>query len=163
MSLKETIQNEIKEALKNHEEVRVLVLRGLISSINNKEIEKWTKLSKQGSIDKPEEVYGLSDEETMEVIFSEVKKRRESILEFEKGKRDDLVQKEKAELEILQKYLPEQMSQEEIKKLAQEIITKTGASEMKDMGKVLSELMPKVKGKAEGGMVSQIVKELLTK
>jgi uncharacterized protein YqeY len=92
-----------------------------------------------------------------------VKKRRESILEFEKGKRDDLVQKEKAELEILQKYLPEQMSQEEIKKLAQEIITKTGASEMKDMGKVLSELMPKVKGKAEGGMVSQIVKELLTK
>lgn len=80
---------------------------------------------------------------------------------FEKGKRDDLVKKGTAEIEILQKYLPEQLSEEEVKKLVQEAITKIGAREMKDFGKVMQELMPEVKGKADGALVSKIVKDLM--
>lgn len=161
MSLKEKIQNDAKESLKNHEEARILVLRGLIAAFNNKEIEKRTKLMKSEPIEKLEELSKLTDEEAVEVVFSEVKKRKEAILEFQKGNREDLVSKEKAELAVLQNYLPEQLPDEEITKLAQEIIVKIGAQDMKDMGKVLGELMPKVKGKAEGGAVSQIVKTLL--
>ena len=104
----------------------------------------------------------LSDEEIVNVIFSEIKKRKESILEFEKGKREDLVEKTQKEIEILKKYLPEQLSEEDIRKLVKEIITKTGAKDLKDMGKVMGQLIPKVKGKAEGSLVSKIVKELLT-
>jgi len=103
----------------------------------------------------------LIDEELIEVISSEVKKRKEAILEFERGKRKDLAKKEKAEMKILQNYLPEQFSEEEIRKLIEEAIKKTGAKEIKDMGKVMSELMPKVKGKADGSLVSKIVKEVL--
>lgn len=171
MSIKETIQNDIKEALKNHDEVRVLVLRGVASAFNNKEIEKRTrlhrdsggqaKLEESETVKELEQKSKLTEEEAVDVIFNEVKKRREAIVEYEKGKREDLVQKEKAELDILQKYLPEQLSEDEIKKLAQEAIVKTGAAGMKDMGKVLGILMSRIKGKAEGGLVSQIVKDLL--
>lgn len=159
--LKEQIQEDIKEALRNHQEGKILVLRGLSAAISNKEIEKRTKLSKSESPEKLDGLSKLADEEIIDVIFSEIKKRKEAIIEFDKGNRIDLSSKEKTELEILQKYLPEQLSEEEIKKLAQEAIGKTGATEMKDMGKVLAELMPRVKGKAEGGTVSQIVKGLL--
>jgi hypothetical protein len=104
----------------------------------------------------------LADEEIMEVISSEIKKRREAVLEFEKGKRQDLAEKEKKEMEILKSYLPEQMSEEEIRKLVKDIINMVGAKEQKDMGKVMAQLMPKVKGKADGSLVSGIVKELLS-
>jgi len=96
------------------------------------------------------------------VISSEIKKRKEAILEFEKGERKDLVKRETSEMKILQSYLPEQLPEAEIKKFAKEIIKKAGAKEIKDMGKVMSELMPKLKGKAEGSLVSKIVKELLS-
>jgi uncharacterized protein YqeY len=127
----------------------------LAAAILNKEKEKRYKLKKEQ--DTP-----LTDDEIVEVISSEAKKRKEAILEFEKGKREDLVLKEKKELEILQKYLPEQLSEEEIKKLAKEAVEKTGAKEIKDMGKVMSELIPKVKGKVDGSSVSRIVRELLS-
>jgi len=159
--IKQQLQEDTKTALKNHDEARLLVLRGLSASINSKEIEKWTRLAKTGEKEKLEEASKLTEDEGIQVVFSEVKKRKEAIIEFEKGGRKDLVEKERKELEILQKYLPEQMPGDEIKKLAKEAIEKTGAKEMKDMGKVLGEMMPKVKGKAEGGSVSQIVKELL--
>ncbi|MEK0366298.1 MAG: GatB/YqeY domain-containing protein, partial [Nitrosopumilus sp.] len=90
----------------------------------------------------------LTDEEIVEVISFEAKKGKEAILEFKKGERQDLVGKEKKELEILQKYLPEQLSEEEIKKLVKEAIKKVGAQEIKDTGKVMAEMMPQVKGKA---------------
>ena len=165
MILKTKIQKDLNQAVKKKEEVRSLVLRSLLAAILNKEKEKRYKLSKQ----KPEltekdleKESQLVDEEVIEVISSEVKKRKEAILEFEKGERTDLVEKEKKELEILQKYLPEQLSEEEIKKLAKEAIEKLGAKEPKDIGKIMAELMPKVKGRAEGAVVSRIVRELLT-
>ena len=104
----------------------------------------------------------LSDDEIIETISSEIKKRKEAAFEYEKGNRSELADKEKKEAEILKKYLPEQLSEEEIRKLVQDAIQKTGAKEQKDMGKVMGVLMPQVKGKADGGLVSKIVKELLT-
>ena len=105
---------------------------------------------------------GLLEDEVLEIISSEIKKRKEAALLFEKGKRMDLSEKERAEAKILEKYLPEQLSEEEIKKLAREIIEKMGIKEMKDVGKVMAELMPKLKGRANGSLVSKIIKELLT-
>ena len=137
----------------------------LKAAIFNKEKEKRYKLSRQkpeltgGELEKESQ---LIDEELIEVISSEVKKRKEAILEFERGKRKDLAKKEKAEMKILQNYLPEQLSEEEIKKLANESIKKVGAKDIKNMGKVMAELMPKIKGRAEGILVSKIVKELLS-
>ena len=164
MVLKGNIREDLKEAVKNREELKSSVLRLLLAAIFNKEKEKRYKLSKEKpelSGEELEEESQLNDEEVIDVISSEARKRKESIVEFEKGGRKDLVEKEKKELEILEKYLPEQLSEEEIKKLVKEAIEKTGAKEMKDMGKVMAELMPKVKGKADGSLVSRIVKDLL--
>ena len=164
MALKDNIREDLKEAVKNREELKSSALRLLLAAIFNKEKEKRYKLSKEKpelSGEELEEESQLNDEEVIDVISSEARKRKESIVEFEKGGRKDLVEKEKKELEILEKYLPEQLSEEEIKKLVKEAIDKTGAKEMKDMGKVMQEVMPKVKGKADGSLVSKVVKELL--
>ena len=104
---------------------------------------------------------GLLEDEVLEIISSEIKKRKEAVLLFEKGGRIELAEKEKEEAKILEKYLPEQLSEEEIKKLARDIIEKNGAKDLKDTGKIMAELMPKLKGKADGSLVSKIVKELL--
>jgi|SRR3989344_5246502 len=164
MSLKEKIANNLKSALKGKRELEISTLRQLLAAIVNKEKEKRAKIAKRKEEIREEELVKeseLSDEEVLEVISSEMKKRREAIEGFQKGGRRDLVEKEKAELEILQNYLPEQLSEEEIKKLVKEAIERVRASGQKDMGKVMGELIPKIKGKAEGGVVSQIVKELL--
>lgn len=163
--LKEKIKNDLIQALKEKKEIEISTLRLLSAAIFNKEKEKRYKISQEkpeASGEELERESQLTDEEVIEVISSEVKKRREAILQFEKGKREDLLEKEKKEIEILERYLPEQLSEEEIKKLAKEIIKKVGAKEPKDIGKVMGELMPKVKGKAEGSLVSKIVKELLS-
>ena len=154
MDLKEKIKQNLNAALKEKRTLEVLVLRQLLAAILNKEKEKRFKAKEEKDIQ-------LTDEEVIEVISSEAKKRRESIVEFGKGKRQDLVEKEKKELEILEKYLPEQLPEEEIRKLIKEVIEKTDAKEIKDMGKVMAELMPKVRGKTDGSLVSRIVKELL--
>jgi len=104
---------------------------------------------------------GLLEDEVLEIISSEIKKRKEAALLFEKGKRMDLSEKERAEAKILEKYLPEQLSDEKIKKLAREIIEKNGAKDLKDTGKIMAELMPKLKGKADGNLVSKVVRDLL--
>ncbi|MAF43165.1 MAG: aspartyl-tRNA amidotransferase [Parcubacteria group bacterium] len=164
MSLKEEIQEDIKEAVRGKEELRSLVLRMVSAAIINKEKEKRYKVSKEEPNLKEEELVKksqLTDEELILLISFEVKKRKDSVFEFEKGKRKDLADKEKKEIEILKKYLPEQISEEEIKKLTKEAIEKVGAESLKDMGKVMAELIPKVKGKADGGLVSKVVKELL--
>ncbi len=168
MALKQEIQEDLKNAIRKKEETELLVLRTILASLHNREIEKKSKLRKSGVSEEKmteEEISKkgqITDEELIEVIFSEVKKRKEAILEFEKGKREDLVKKEKREMEILQKYMPEQLSEGDIKKLVKEAIEKTGAIEIKDIGKVMGQLMPKVKGKADGSVVSKVVKELLT-
>jgi len=180
MSLKVKIREDFQKFLKGKKEIEVSTLRMLNSAIFNREKEKRYKLILQRcsglrlslsnalSKEKPdfkekdlEKESQLTEEEIIQVISSEIKKRKESVLLFEKGKRDDLVKKEKEEIKILEKYLPEQFSEEEIKKMAAQVIKETGAKEPKDMGKVMGKLMPKVKGQAEGGLVSKIVKELL--
>ena len=135
------------------------------AAILNKEKEKRYKASKEKSDLKEEELMKesqLTEEETVNAIFSEAKKRKEAIIEFQKGKRLDLVSKEEAELKILKEYLPEEISEEEIRKTAKEIIDKVKAGGAEDMGKVMKELMPCFRGRAEGNLVSKIVKELLS-
>lgn len=164
MSLKEKIQEDLQESLKAKEELKTSVLRLLFAAISNKESDKRTKIWKQKpdlSVKELEKESQLTDEEISDVISSEAKKRREAMAGFEAGGRKDSVKKEKAELEILKIYLPEQLSAEDLKKLAKEAIDKTGAKEPKDMGKVMGVLMPQIKGRADGNLVSQIIKELL--
>ncbi len=183
MTLKEKIQGDLKSALKERKEREVSTLRMLWAAIFNKEKEKRYRLSQEKSgivveelkkesrlAQELEKESALTDEEVIEAIFSEIKKRKEAILEFENGGREDLVKIEKEELEILQKYLPKQLSEEEIRKLVQEAISALKASfplseqekiGIKHMGKIMANLMPKLKGRADGQLVSKIVKELL--
>jgi len=163
--LKQKIQSDLKSALKEGKREVCSVLRLFLASILSKEKEKRYKIAKSETnlIEKELiEKSALTDEEIVEVLFSEIKKRKEAILEYQKGRREDLAKKEKSEMEILQKYLPEQLSEEEIKKLAKEAVNKIGAKEIKDMGKVMAELMPKVKGKVDGSSLSRAVKNLLS-
>ena len=164
MLLKEKIKEDLKKAIKKKAEKESSVLRMILAVILNKEKEKRYKLSKEKpelGTEELEKESRLSDQEMVEVISSEAKKSKEAIIEFEKGGREDLVEKEKGEIEILKKYLPDQLPEEEVKKLAKEAIEKLGAKEPQDMGKVMKELMPQLKGKADGSLVSNIVKELL--
>jgi len=179
--LREQINKDIKEAMQRKNELLLLVLRGINATIHNREIEKRTKLSKTSAfaeasadrekLKKLEELSKLTEEEVVEAISSEAKKRKEAIIEFsalggsasggEKEKIDNAINKEKLELEILKKYLPEQMGEEQIKKEVKKTIAELGAVGLKDIGKVMSAAMSKLKGKAEGGTVSKIVAELL--
>jgi len=166
MSLKVKIQEDLKTALMAKKELELSVLRMLVSSINNKETDKKTKIWKEEPDLAPEKIQKqaeLADEEIFDVISSEIKKRREAIEGFEKGGRKESADKERKEMAILQKYLPAQMSEDEIKKLVQEAIKKTGAKEQKDMGKVMGMITAQAKGKADMSMVSKIVKEILSK
>ena len=126
---------------------RVSVLRFLLSSIQNREIEKKEP---------------LDDEEVLAEITSSAKRRRESMEAFKEGDRMDLVEKEAAELAILQEYLPEQLSPDEIKDVVQEVAQAVGATSLSDLGKVMKELMPRLRGKADGKLVNEIVREVLS-
>lgn len=164
-NLMKKIQNDLYDAVKKNDEITRSTLRVLLSSISAKEKEKRYKISKENSSLTEQELQEkslLSDEEIIEVISSEIKKRKDAILEFEKGKREDLIEKEKKEIEILYKYLPEQLSEEEIIRIIKEKILEIGAKEIKDMGKVMKEIMPYIKGRADNSVVSQIVKDFLT-
>ena len=164
MNLKEHINQDLIEAIRGKEKEKTLVLRTLNAAIKNAEIVKRSKLSKTTSeLEKLGALSVLTDEEVVGVIASQIKQRRDSVAEFEKGNRPDLVAKEKNEIEILFHYMPEQMSEEEVRKLVASAIAKTGAGNPKDMGKVMGALMKDVKGKADGTLVSKIVKEMLSK
>ena len=160
-NLKQQIQNDLKEAMKNKDAFLLGVLRMAVTAIKNKELEKRTKLSKTEAIEKLDEMSQLTDEEALAVMLSEAKKRKDTIEEFTKGGRKDLAEKEQKELEALKKYLPEQMGDEEIRKIVVGAIAQTGASDVKEMGKVMAAIMPQVKGKADGSLVNKIVKEEL--
>lgn len=162
--LKQQIQADIKEALKSGNENVVVVLRLVISSINSKEKEKRYKvLSTEPNLKETDlaSKTELTEDELISVLSSEVKKRNDAIALYEKGKRPELAEKEQKEIEILKKYLPEQLSTEELKKLVEESISRVGAKEIKDTGKIMADLMPKVKGKADGGAISKIIKDIL--
>lgn len=162
--IKEDLNQNLKTFLKEGKSLEVSTLRQLMSSILNKEKEKRYSLSKNSpnaSEQELEKISQLTDEEILDVISSEAKKRREAAEGFEKGGRAESAEKEKKELEILLKYMPAQMPEEEIRRLVKESIEKIGAKEMKDMGKVMAELMPKTKGRADSSLVSRLVKESL--
>ncbi len=164
--LKQQIQNAVNEALKSGDQLMAGTLRMLLASVITKEKEKRYKISKQKPELKEENLVKesfLTDEEIIEVISSEIKKRKDAVVLYEKGNRQELADKEKKEIEVLKKYLPEQLPEEELKKLVEESISNVGAKEIKDMGRIMADLMPKVKGKADSGEISRIIKELLSK
>jgi len=148
--LKDKIQEDLKQAMLAKEVEKLSTIRMLKSALQYFEIHKGGA------------GYEATDEDVMDVIGREIKKRRESIEMYEKGGRQELADKEKLELEILQTYLPEQMTEEEVQVLVNEAITQTGAKTMQDMGKVMGALMPKTKGKADGQLVSSVVREKLS-
>ena len=165
MSLKEKVQQNLNKAVKEKEILASSALRMLSAAVLNKEKEKRYKISKEKPDLREEELVKesyLTDEEVLVVIASEAKKRKEAIEGFAKGGREDAANKERKELEILENYLPKQLLEEEIQKLVKEAIEKVGAKEIRDIGKVMSDLVPKIKGKADGSAVSKIVRDLLS-
>ncbi len=162
--LKAKIQADIKEAMKAKDSAAMTVLRGAVAAINAKQTQKRYEISKAAP-DKTEEVLlsesELTDEEVIGVLSSEIKKRRDAITLYQEGGRPELAETEQNEITILQKYLPAQLSAEELRTLVQESIATTGAKDIKEMGKVMADLQPKIKGKAEGSEASKVVKELL--
>jgi len=166
MALKQQIQEAVKESLKAGDQMTLGTLRILLAAVATREKEKRFKIvkEKQGIAEADLQVQSeLSDDEIVETISSEIKKRRDAIVLYNQGKRPELAEREESEIKVLQRYLPEQLSQDEIRQLAAESIERLGAKEIKDMGKVMADLNPKVKGRAEGSQVSKIIKELLLK
>ena len=146
MTLVNKLRETLKEALKQQDKTQTSTLRLLLSEIKNAEI------AQQKSLD---------DDKTLNVISMEVRRHRESIEAFKQGNRDDLVAQEEAELNILTSYLPRQMNREEIMAAARQTIDTVQARGIRDKGKVMSQLMPQLKGKAEGKEISEIVSQLL--
>jgi uncharacterized protein YqeY len=146
MSLKEQLTADMKDAMKNKEKERLAVIRMVRGAIRQQEIDGQKE---------------LGDEDVIAVISKEVKMRRDSIEEFQKGGREDLVEKTQAEIDVLLPYLPAQLSEDEVRELVKAAVEQTGAATPKDMGKVMGVLMPKVKGRADGKMVNTIVKSFL--
>ena len=148
MSLKETLLQDLKVAMKEKDTIRKntiqLVRAGVLQIEKDNHVE-------------------LDDEGVLDVVAKELKKRRDSLPEFEKSCRTDLIDNLNKEIEVLLGYLPEQLTEDEIKKIVEETIAETGASSMKDMGKVMGAVSPKVKGRADNRVVSGYVKELLSK
>ncbi len=162
--LKHQIQTDVTDALKQGNAKVAEVLRMTISAINAKEKEKRYKISKEKANASEETLVKeseLADEEIISVLSSEIKKRKDAIALYEQGNRPELAEREKEEIAMLQKYLPEQISPDELKKLIEESINKVEAKEMKDMGKVMADLAPKVKGRADNSEISKIIKEIL--
>lgn len=151
MSLKTTLEDAAKHALKNHEPFLLSVFRMALAAIQNQEIEKR---GKTGSAD-------LTDEEVAAVLRSEVKKRHDAAAEFEKGKRPDLAEKELKEAAMLGKYLPAELSDDEIEKIVREVIGQLGPMAEKDFGRVMGEVMKRIKGQASGEKVNGVVRRCL--
>ena len=147
MVLRELIPEDLKNALRNKNTFELSVLRMLQAALINKEIDKRKE--------------ALTDEDVISVIGTEIKKRRDAAREFEKVNRPDAADQEKAEIEILMKYMPQQMSEDEIRDAVKKAVEDTQAESMQDIGKVMKVLMPQVKGKADGSIVNKIVKEEL--
>jgi len=145
--LQEKLMNDLKAAMKGGEKQRKLVISLIRAGIQNAEIAKQKTLDDAGVLD---------------VIAKEARQRRESIAEFKKGNRPDLVAKEEAELAILLEYLPKQISRDEIIAAARQVIEEVGAQGPGDKGKVMQKLMPQLKGKAEGSAINEIVTGLLS-
>ncbi len=148
MSLKDKLTEDMKQAMKDKEagKLRLSVIRMVRAAIKNVEID--TKAE-------------LAEEDVIAIVAKEVKMRRDSMEEFKKGQRDDLVDQLEQEIEVLLPYLPQQLTEAEVREIVTEAVAIAGATSSKDMGKVMAVLMPKVKGRADGKLVNNIVRELL--
>jgi len=147
MGLEERLVDEMKQAMKTNDKLRLSTIRMIRTAIKNKEIEQRKK---------------LDDDIILKVIQGMVRRGEESIEQFKLGGRMDLVEKETKEAEILKSYLPKPLSQEEILKIIDQTIEETHALSLKDLGKVMKSVMPKLGGKAEGALINQLVKERLS-
>lgn len=146
LSLEEVIFNDMKKALKGNEKLKLSTLRLIRAAIKNVEISKKDK---------------LTEDEVIGIVNSNLKKLEESLDMFTKGQRPELAEKAKKEIEIVKKYLPEQLSEEEVEKIVKETITKFGFKGLQDIGPAMREIIPQLKGKADGKMVNKMVRDLL--
>lgn len=146
MTLNDRLNEDMKQAMRSQDKFRLSVIRMVRSSIKNIEIDQRKT---------------LDDQDVLDVLNREIKQRRDSLQDFEKAGREDLVAQLKQELDILSAYMPKQLSEDEVKVIVQQTIQEVGASSKADMGKVMGALMPKVKGLADGKLVNQIVSQLL--
>ena len=146
MSLKEKLLSNMKEAMKSKDSVKLGTVRSVISAVKNQEID----LKKE-----------LSEEEILTIISREVKKRKEAAVLYEKGNRPELKDKEIQEMKILQTYLPEQVSEKDLRRRIQEVIDETGAEGIKDFGKIMKTLVPEFKAKADNSLIKELANEYL--
>ena len=146
LSLEEIIFNDMKKALKENEKLKLSTLRLIRAAIKNAEISKRDK---------------LTEDEVIRLVNSNLKKLEESLDMFTKGQRPELAEKAKKEIEIVKKYLPEQLSEEEVEKVVKETITKFGFKGLQDIGPAMREIIPQLKGKADGKMINKMVRDLL--
>ena len=146
MSLKEQLTTDMKEAMKSHDKDRLAVIRMVRGAIRQQEIDGQKE---------------LSDEDVIAVMSKEIKMRKDSIEEFKKGGREDLIAKTQAEIDVLMPYMPAQLSEDEVRELVKAAVAETGAATPKDMGRVMGALMPKVKGRADGKLVNTLVRSML--
>jgi hypothetical protein len=146
MGLQETIDADLKNAMKSGAKDKVSALRMLIAAIKNRQIDRRRP---------------LTDEEIAETVRSLIKQRKDSVEQFARGGRQDLVDKETAEISVLEVYLPQQLAREEVERLVREAIVQTGAQGARDMGKVMKALVPLIAGRADNKLVSELVKAAL--
>jgi uncharacterized protein YqeY len=146
MDLKGTLTEDYKKAMKAGDKIKVSTIRLVLAGVKNEEINKRDE---------------LTEDELLTVLAREARKRKESIEEFGKGGRQDLVDKEKSELSIIESYMPEQLSEDEVSDMIDKVIKEVGATSGADLGKVMGKLMPLLKGKADGKKVNQIVRQRL--
>ena len=142
MSLKERLQEDLKSSMKNKETVKKSVITLIRASIKQYEVDNRVELDEVGMID---------------LISKQLKQRNDALEEFKKANRDDLVSETEAEIKVLKEYLPQQLSEEELNEIVKETISEVGATSMKDMGKIMSAIMPKTKGRADGKLINKLV------
>jgi uncharacterized protein len=163
MTLKDKIKDDMKAAFKAGDSETRTTLSLVLSVIQNRELEKRAKLIKAGAATEADVAAKaeLTDEEVIEALGTEVKKRRESVATYTQGGRPELAAGEQAEIAVLSRYLPEQLSEAEVQKLVADAITATGATSVKELGKVMAAVTGKTKGRFDGAKVSQMVKTAL--
>jgi len=147
MSFYAEIDAKLKEALKAKDKITLDTLRGLRAAIKNKEVELQRK---------------LTEAEFYQLVAKQIRQREDAIVQFKKGNRLDLAEKEEKELEILKQFMPPPLSDDELEQLVRQVITEVGAKGPQDMGKVMKEIMPRVSGRADGKRVSALVKQILS-
>ena len=146
MSLKEKLQEDLKSSMKNKDTIKKSVVTLIRAAIKQYEVDNRVE---------------LADDAIIDIISKQLKQRKDSLAEFEKANRDDLIEETKSEIQVLEGYLPQQLSEEELEKIVIETIAEVGATSMKDMGKIMSTIKPKTAGRADGRIINELVKKNL--